>query len=131
MFRIRKNAKKFSELKAWMFCRHKATSLVIRQLLMQTSEFNKAFPLMMTSAGTVAPAKILVIGAGVAGLQAIATAKGWVQLFSHSTLGVRLKNKLKVSVRNSLKSKTKIQEKPLLDMQKRCLNLIKKNKVYF
>ena len=30
---------------------------------------------MMTSAGTVAPAKVLVIGAGVAGLQAIATAK--------------------------------------------------------
>lgn len=39
------------------------------------SKFNKAFPLMMTSAGTVAPAKVLVIGAGVAGLQAIATAK--------------------------------------------------------
>ena len=30
---------------------------------------------MMTSAGTVAPAKVLIIGAGVAGLQAIATAK--------------------------------------------------------
>ena len=39
------------------------------------SQFNKAFPLMMTSAGTVAPAKVLIIGAGVAGLQAIATAK--------------------------------------------------------
>ncbi len=39
------------------------------------SLYNKAFPLMMTSAGTVAPAKVLVIGAGVAGLQAIATAK--------------------------------------------------------
>ena len=39
------------------------------------SQYNKAFPLMMTSAGTVAPAKVLVIGAGVAGLQAIATAK--------------------------------------------------------
>ena len=39
------------------------------------SEFNKALPLMMTSAGTVAPAKVLIIGAGVAGLQAIATAK--------------------------------------------------------
>ena len=39
------------------------------------SEFNKALPLMMTSAGTIAPAKVLVIGAGVAGLQAIATAK--------------------------------------------------------
>ena len=39
------------------------------------SIYNKAFPLMMTSAGTIAPAKVLVIGAGVAGLQAIATAK--------------------------------------------------------
>ena len=39
------------------------------------SMYNKAFPLMMTSAGTVAPAKILIIGAGVAGLQAVATAK--------------------------------------------------------
>ena len=33
------------------------------------SIFNKAFPLMMTSAGTVAPAKVLVIGAGVAGFK--------------------------------------------------------------
>ncbi|MCY3597759.1 MAG: Re/Si-specific NAD(P)(+) transhydrogenase subunit alpha [Rhodospirillales bacterium] len=35
----------------------------------------KALPMMMTAAGTVAPAKVLVLGAGVAGLQAIATAK--------------------------------------------------------
>lgn len=35
----------------------------------------KTFPLMMTAAGTVPPAKVLVLGAGVAGLQAIATAK--------------------------------------------------------
>ena len=38
-------------------------------------EFEKAVPMMMTAAGTVTPAKVLVIGAGVAGLQAIATAK--------------------------------------------------------
>jgi len=38
-------------------------------------EFGKAIPMMMTAAGTITPAKILVIGAGVAGLQAIATAK--------------------------------------------------------
>ena len=38
-------------------------------------EFGKAVPMMMTAAGTITPAKILVIGAGVAGLQAIATAK--------------------------------------------------------
>ena len=36
---------------------------------------SKATPMMMTAAGTIAPAKVLIIGAGVAGLQAIATAK--------------------------------------------------------
>ncbi len=39
------------------------------------SNFEKAIPMMMTAAGTVPAAKILVVGAGVAGLQAIATAK--------------------------------------------------------
>ena len=39
------------------------------------SNFEKAVPLMMTAAGTVPAAKVLVVGAGVAGLQAIATAK--------------------------------------------------------
>jgi NAD(P) transhydrogenase subunit alpha len=37
--------------------------------------FGKLFPMMMTAAGTIAPARVLVLGAGVAGLQAIATAK--------------------------------------------------------
>ena len=39
------------------------------------SNFTKAIPMMMTAAGTIPAAKVLVIGAGVAGLQAIATAK--------------------------------------------------------
>ena len=39
------------------------------------SKFEQAIPMMMTAAGTVPAAKVLVIGAGVAGLQAIATAK--------------------------------------------------------
>ena len=39
------------------------------------SSFDRAFPMMMTAAGTVRPAKAFVMGAGVAGLQAIATAK--------------------------------------------------------
>ena len=38
-------------------------------------EFQKAIPMMMTAAGTVPAAKVLIIGAGVAGLQAVATAK--------------------------------------------------------
>ncbi|MFW6077437.1 MAG: Re/Si-specific NAD(P)(+) transhydrogenase subunit alpha [Hyphomicrobiales bacterium] len=37
--------------------------------------FTRAFPMMMTAAGTVAPAKVFVMGAGVAGLQAIATGR--------------------------------------------------------
>jgi NAD(P) transhydrogenase subunit alpha len=39
------------------------------------SWFGRAFPMMMTAAGTIAPARVLVMGAGVAGLQAIATAR--------------------------------------------------------
>lgn len=37
--------------------------------------FERAFPMMMTAAGTIAPARVLILGAGVAGLQATATAK--------------------------------------------------------
>jgi len=46
-----------------------------RSVIESVEEFEKAVPMMMTAAGTVTPAKILIIGAGVAGLQAIATAK--------------------------------------------------------
>ena len=46
-----------------------------RAVIESVQEFGKAVPMMMTAAGTITPAKILVIGAGVAGLQAIATAK--------------------------------------------------------
>jgi NAD(P) transhydrogenase subunit alpha len=44
-------------------------------VLLAADHLNKVFPMMMTAAGTIAPARVLVIGAGVAGLQAIATAK--------------------------------------------------------
>jgi len=46
-----------------------------RAVIESVEEFEKAIPMMMTAAGTVTPARILIIGAGVAGLQAIATAK--------------------------------------------------------
>ncbi|MBQ8436840.1 MAG: NAD(P)(+) transhydrogenase (Re/Si-specific) subunit alpha [Alphaproteobacteria bacterium] len=46
-----------------------------RAVIEALNHFNKATPLMMTAAGTVPPAKVLVLGVGVAGLQAIATAK--------------------------------------------------------
>lgn len=46
-----------------------------RAVLEAAAEFPRAFPMMMTAAGTVPPARVFVMGAGVAGLQAIATAK--------------------------------------------------------
>ena len=46
-----------------------------RAVLEAAYYFDRGFPMLMTAAGTVNPAKLLVIGAGVAGLQAIATAK--------------------------------------------------------
>jgi H+-translocating NAD(P) transhydrogenase subunit alpha len=46
-----------------------------KAVLLAASELPKFFPLLMTAAGTIPPAKVLVLGAGVAGLQAIATAR--------------------------------------------------------
>ena len=46
-----------------------------RAVLIAAQYLGKFFPLLMTAAGTIPPAKVLVVGAGVAGLQAIATAR--------------------------------------------------------
>jgi NAD(P) transhydrogenase subunit alpha len=46
-----------------------------RAVIDAATEFGRAFPMMMTAAGTVAPARVLIMGVGVAGLQAIATAR--------------------------------------------------------
>jgi H+-translocating NAD(P) transhydrogenase subunit alpha len=46
-----------------------------KAVLEAAAAFGRAFPMMMTAAGTIAPARCLVMGAGVAGLQAIATAR--------------------------------------------------------
>ena len=46
-----------------------------KAVLEAADEFGRAFPMMMTAAGTIKAARVLVMGAGVAGLQAIATAR--------------------------------------------------------
>ncbi len=46
-----------------------------RSVVEAATQYGRALPMMMTAAGTVAPAKIFIMGAGVAGLQAIATAR--------------------------------------------------------
>ena len=52
-----------------------ATIAGYKAVLIAADALPRMFPMLMTAAGTVAPAKVLVIGAGVAGLQAIATAR--------------------------------------------------------
>jgi len=52
-----------------------ATIAGYRAVLLGAVEMNKMFPMLMTAAGTIRPARVFVIGAGVAGLQAIATAR--------------------------------------------------------
>ncbi len=46
-----------------------------KSVLIAANHFSRFFPMLTTAAGTIKPAKVLIIGAGVAGLQAIATAK--------------------------------------------------------
>lgn len=52
-----------------------ATVSGYQAVLLAASELPKFFPMMMTAAGSITPSKVLIIGAGVAGLQAIATSK--------------------------------------------------------
>lgn len=46
-----------------------------KAVLLAAYEYSRYFPMFMTAAGSIAPAKVLILGAGVAGLQAIATAR--------------------------------------------------------
>ena len=46
-----------------------------KAVMMGANALGKIFPLMMTAAGTITPSRVLIFGAGVAGLQALATAK--------------------------------------------------------
>jgi len=52
-----------------------ATVAGYKAVLMAASMTNRFFPMLTTAAGTIRPSNVLIIGAGVAGLQAIATAK--------------------------------------------------------
>ncbi|MBT6117623.1 MAG: Re/Si-specific NAD(P)(+) transhydrogenase subunit alpha [Rhodospirillaceae bacterium] len=46
-----------------------------KAVVIAADHFDRAFPMMMTAAGTIPPARVVIVGAGVAGLQAIATAR--------------------------------------------------------
>ena len=59
----------------WTRCPRRATSPATRRALLGAEEMGRFYPMLMTAAGTIPPAKVLVLGVGVAGLQALATAK--------------------------------------------------------
>ena len=64
-----------------------ATIAGYKAVLLAADRLPKMFPLMMTAAGTLTPAKVFVVGAGVAGLQAIASARGSAPSCMRTTCG--------------------------------------------
>ena len=71
-----------------------ATVAGYKAVLLGASQIPRMFPLLMTAAGTVPPARVLVLGAGVAGLQAIATARRLAGLSKVTTCVPRQANRL-------------------------------------
>ena len=68
-----------------------------KAVLLAASTLPKIFPMMMTAAGTISPSKVFVVGAGVAGLQAIATARGWAPWSRPTTCGRWSRSRWKAS----------------------------------
>ena len=70
-----------------------ATIAGYKAVLLAAAALPRMFPLLMTAAGTLTPSRVLVIGAGVAGLQAIATARRLGAVSGRTMCGQRLKNR--------------------------------------
>ena len=68
-------------------------------MLLAADRLPRFFPMLMTAAGTIPPAKVLVLGAGVAGLQAIATARRLGAVVSASMCGPRCASRSSRSAR--------------------------------
>ena len=66
-----------------------------RAIIEGAAAFDRGFPLMMTAAGTVPPARVFIIGAGVAGLQAIATARRMGAIVSATDVRPAAKDEIK------------------------------------
>lgn len=66
-----------------------------KAVLLAADSINKFFPMLMTAAGTIAPAKVMVLGAGVAGLMACATAKRLGAVVSATDVRPEVKDQVK------------------------------------
>ena len=111
-----------------MFCPHKQTLAGYKAVVESFSNFEKAIPMMMTAAGTIAAAKILVVGAGVAGLQAIATAKRMGAIVFATDVRMASKEQVESLGGKFLMVRDLKILKQKVDMQKKLLKILKKNK---
>src|SRR6185312_6357642 len=78
-----------------------------RAVIDAAEEFGRAFPMMMTAAGTIPAAKVFVMGVGVAGLQAIATARRLGAIVTATDVRPQRKSRSKAWARNSSRSRTR------------------------
>lgn len=78
-----------------------------RSVIEASTIYGRAFPMMMTAAGTIAPAKVFVMGVGVAGLQAIATARRLGAVVSATDVRPATKSKSLRLVASSSRLRTK------------------------
>ena len=78
-----------------------------RAVIEAAEAFGRAFPMMMTAAGTVPAAKVFVMGVGVAGLQAIATARRLGAVVTATDVRPATKEQVEVSAPNSSPSRTR------------------------
>jgi NAD(P) transhydrogenase subunit alpha len=78
-----------------------------RAVIEAAEAFGRAFPMMMTAAGTVPAAKVFVMGVGVAGLQAIATARRLGAVVTATDVRPPPRSRSKASAPNSSRSRTR------------------------
>jgi len=76
-----------------------------KAVLIAANAYGRYFPLLTTAAGTAKPANVLILGIGVAGLQAIGTAVGWVRSSAPTTSGPRLANRPRAWAHSSSSSR--------------------------
>ena len=97
-----------------------------KAVLESFASFEKAIPMMMTAAGTIPAAKVLVVGAGVAGLQAIATAKRMGAIVFATDVRMASKEQveslggkfLTVEYSENLETEGVMQKRPLMILKK-------------
>lgn len=95
-----------------------------KAVLIAAAALPKYFPMLTTAAGTIAPAKVFIMGAGVAGLQAIATARRLGAVVEAFDIRPAVKEEVQSLGQNSSKSNSKKKQPPPVVMRRKFLKLV-------